>query len=225
MKTAPEVRLFRGGELLHTATIDERPLVIGETGQCDLIVQSPRPPRALLWLEGGQLWIRDLDGPARLFINGVSVGEPAVLGAEQTVWLGPDIELKVSTDDAERCFPYRMAIAQRGSLGMEITISDLSSRKSCLIRSQNRTAMLYLLAQQFEKDAAANLPLADRGWCSDEAIACGVWGRHWKERMETHLYVLLHRVRKKVESGGLDPGCIEKKRRHVRAWVQEVVFS
>ena len=220
-----ELQLLRGTESLTRTTISCRPIVVGSSSQCDLVVPSDEAHRALVWLEGGQLWIRDLDGQAGVYVAGKRLSAPTPLAGEESISLGESLKLQINRSSLAGRFPYRMTITQRGSIGMEVRVDDLHSDQQCVVRSQNRTAMLYLLARQLAEDTESNLPLADRGWCTDEAIACGVWGRQWKERLESHFYVLLHRVRRKLEGAGLDPRCIEKRRRHSRAWVQEVVLQ
>lgn len=222
MSAQIEVVLVRDGSVIHERRINGRPVVIGRSEGCDLMLPASRIHRALLWTENGRLWIRDLDSEAGIYLAGERMDRPIQIDGEAQIRLGADIELQVRHPpiNAGR-FPYRMEVALQGTTGPEATIEDLSTGQRCVLRSNNRVSMLYLLARQIEQDAQKALPITERGWCSDEEIACGVWGRNWQRQIKSHLYVLVHRVRKELKEAGLDPRCIEKKRRHSRAWIQE----
>ena len=182
--------------------------------------------RALLWMEDGHLWIRDLEGEARMLLGSRQLLDPTVIGLQDRIRFGPGVELQVRHHRPEDGrFPYRMEVALHGTLGPEAYIEDLNIGNRCTLLSANRVSMLYLLGRQLQTDADSIIPAEDRGWCSDEIIACGVWGKRWKEQFHGHFYVLLHRIRKKLKAAGLDPMCIEKKRRHSRAWIQEAVLA
>lgn len=225
MSASLEVQLVVNGEVRHTRTVGSRPLMIGRTQESDVVLSTDAVHRALLWMERDRLWIRDLEGEAGVFIGSRRLEAPAVIDQSVPVRLGRDVELRVrpySISDGR--FPYRMEVDIRGTLGPEAFIEDLTSGDRCTLRSPHRVYLLYLLGQKLHEDAGSVLPVGERGWCSDEVIACGVWGRNWKEQLNSHLYVLLHRIRKQIKTAGLDPQCIEKKRRHARAWVQEAVL-
>ena len=191
-----------------------------------MLLAGEKMHRALLWTEDGQLWIRDLDSEAGVYVAGQRLSRPAAVELTGSVRLGRDIELKVQRSEVtdKGRYPYRLEVALQGATGPEAFIEDLGSGQRAVLRSNNRVSMLYLLARQLQKDTEGSMPVTDRGWCSDEEIACGVWGRHWQRQIKSHLYVLVHRVRKELKEAGLDPQCIEKKRRHSRAWIQEAVL-
>ena len=92
----------------------------------------------------------------------------------------------------------------QGATGPEARLEDIATGRRCVLRSNNRVSMLYLLARQLEHDAKEKVPITDRGWCPDEDIACGVWGRNWQRQIKSHLYVLVHRVRKELKEGNYD---------------------
>jgi hypothetical protein len=225
MSALIEVLLVRDGQVLHQQRVNGRPLVIGRSAESDLRLSDGQMHRALLWTENGRLWIRDLDSEAGVYVGERRLLRPSAVEVSDPVRLGSNIELKVRQEEPETGrYPYKMSVSLQGATGPEAVIEDLSSGQRCVLRSNNRVSMLYLLARQHQQDTSENLPVIDRGWCSDEEIACGVWGRNWQRQIKSHLYVLVHRVRKELKSAGLDPQCIEKKRRHSRAWIQEAVL-
>ena len=221
-----EVELVRNGQVIHKHWVNGRPVLIGRSIGSDMMLTTKQLHRALLWTENGQLWIRDLDSEAGVFVAGQRLIRPIAVDQHGTVRLGNDIELKIrqSEELEARRYPYRLEVSLQGATGPEAHIENLVTGQRCVLRSNNRVSMLYLLARQIEKDAEREMPIRDRGWCSDQEIACGVWGRNWQRQIKSHLYVLVHRVRKELKEAGLDPQCIEKKRRHSRAWIQEAVL-
>jgi hypothetical protein len=84
---------------------------------------------------------------------------------------------------------------------------------------------VYLLGRQLQADRAAHVlpPLA--GWCHDEDVMVGVWGREGLSGAASKYSVLLHRVRKDIEAAGLDPWCLEKRRGATRLQVKTVVLG
>ncbi len=226
MSAKLEIVLVRDGDVIHKHRINGRPVLIGRSTGSDLRLPSDALHRALLWAEDGNLWIRDLDSEAGVYVSGRRLDRPTAVPLSGSIRLGRDIELRVrQPEPAEPArYPYRLVVSLQGTTGPEAQIEDLSTGQRCVLRSNNRVSMLYLLARQLERDAEKDLPIAERGWCSDEEIACGVWGRNWQRQIKSHLYVLVHRVRKEMKVAGFDPQCIEKKRRHSRAWIQEAVL-
>lgn len=222
-----EVALVRDGEVLVEHHVNGRPVVIGRSPESDLCLPTSRLHRALLWQEDGRLWIRDLDSEAGVFVGEERTRSPVVVSPTEPVRLGPDIEVQIRSraEVLAGRFPYRLTVSLQGATGPIARVEDLSSGQNCVLRSNNRVSMLYLLARQLQQDANSQLPIVDRGWCADEQIACGVWGRNWQRQIKSHLYVLVHRVRKEIKLAGLDPLFIEKKRRHSRVWIQEAVLS
>jgi len=226
MSAQVEVVLVRDGDVIHEHQVNGRPVLIGRSAGSDLRLPSGALHRALLWTEDGNLWIREMDSEAGVYVGGKRLAQPRAVPLTESVRLGRDIELRIRPPapvEPSR-YPYRLAVSLQGSTGPTAQIEDLSTGQRCVLRSNNRVSMLYLLARQLEQDTKRNLPVAERGWCSDEDIACGVWGRNWQRQIKSHLYVLVHRVRKEMKVAGFDPQCIEKKRRHSRAWIQEAVL-
>ena len=66
-------------------------------------------------------------------------------------------------------------------------------------------------AHQLVQDQNADVPVSDQGWCPDEELMRGVWGRRWEDKGSASFQVLIHRVRKDLQKYGLSPDCIEKR--------------
>ncbi len=80
-----------------------------------------------------------------------------------------------------------------------------------IIRAANRVSVLYLLAKQFVADTAEDVVASDVGWCPDEHLMRGVWGRRWEEKGNASFQVLVHRVRKDLARIGIGASLIEKR--------------
>jgi hypothetical protein len=70
---------------------------------------------------------------------------------------------------------------------------------------------------------AAGRAAVELGWCDDDELAMGIWGRG--ERASSALPVLVHRLRKELELAGFDADFLEKARRVLRARLVDVVLA
>jgi hypothetical protein len=112
-----------------------------------------------------------------------------------------------------------------GPTGAEANVTDEASGRSHAVRAENRATLLYVLAQKFTEDAAAGIPAELAGWCTDDEVVVGVWGRTAVDNPTNSLHVLLNRIRNELKHAGLDPWCIEKRRGHVRVRARSVVVG
>ena len=76
-------------------------------------------------------------------------------------------------------------------------------------------------SRQLAADRAAGVPEAEAGWCGDDAVSQGIWGRV-PDLDTNNLHVLVYRLRKEIERAGFDPWFIEKRRRAIRARLRDV---
>lgn len=220
-----EVQVRRDGEVVITKTVNGRPVLIGTAPNNDVIIEGTSRHRALLWNEDGTLWIKNLDEDSPLTIDGAALSKASAVPAEKEVQLAESLALRVrsATTEAPSIHPYRLTVDLQATTGPEAIIEDLETGRSCVIRSNNRVSVLYLLAREVAEHP--DKIERERGWCQDQEIACGVWGRNWHKQIKSHLHVLVHRIRKDIKAAGLDPWCIEKKRCHTRATVREAVIK
>lgn len=92
------------------------------------------------------------------------------------------------------------------------------------ITSENRVALLYVLARQIRDDRARGVPAAEAGWCSDAVVMQGIWGRQWENQEWNTYQVLLFRLRKELKAGGFDGFLVEKRKGHTRLRVARVAI-
>ncbi|MEL6343223.1 MAG: FHA domain-containing protein [Myxococcota bacterium] len=215
------------GEVLHTQTVNGRPVTIGRAPGNDMVIEGSAWTHALLWNEDGRLWIKDLNSDQGVYMDNKRIVNPARVDEAEQVRLGEDFQLKLRSGTARApakrkgFHNYRLTVDMQSTTGPEAIIEDLDSGTVCRIRSNNRVSVLYLLAKRLNTDAGE--ADKERGWTPDEEVACGVWGRNWQKQIKSHLHVLVHRIRKDIKAAGLDPWCIEKKRRHTRATMVEAI--
>ena len=84
----------------------------------------------------------------------------------------------------------------------------------------NGAVLLFQLGGALARDRREQLAEAQAGWCEDDRLGRGVWGRAWTTHDPNGLHVLLYRVRKAIARAGFDPACIQKERGMTRIHVQ-----
>ena len=333
-----ELPVGRKGEVIHRQSITERPVMIGRAPGNDVVLTADQVSwhHAVVWLEGGRIWIKDLGSTNGTFMNEERLKAPVIVPPGAKLRLGPTVELRIEgelgahpvqrellvledrvngmrfpllgdrfyigadetanlrleegparaavlvvhadgevllgtdpdaaageaeaaevasaserflevgesftvqgrtltlslsadvrapTATVERVrYPYRLMVDLQGATGPEAVVEDTLTGARSEIRSSNRAVLLYILARQVLQDRESGEPSGKQGWCNDEDVSSGVWGRNWKTHAGSHLHVLIHRLRNQLKEDRIDPWFIEKKRRHVRVRVDEVVI-
>lgn len=213
---------------------------VGSDPRCALVVEGAPPLVATLLQPGnGEVWIGP-HGDAGATLTVEQPGEPpAAVGPDaEDFELRPGARITVAGRTYELCeaavesrpdtvepahhYPYRLEASLSGATGPEAVVIDVRSDRRHRVEADNRAVLLYLLARQYAEDRAAKRPRADRGWMSDEDVSSGIWGRSPTARDTNSLHVLVHRLRKELETGGFDPWFIEKRRRYIRVRVEDV---
>ena len=93
-----------------------------------------------------------------------------------------------------------------------------------MFTSENRVILLYQLVKQVQADLAAGRPPEESGWCDDDEIASGVWGRG-EHTSSGKMAVLLHRIRKEITQAGFDHRFLEKERKIMRIRLLDVALQ
>ena len=120
-------------------------------------------------------------------------------------------------------FPFRIEASLDGPTGPFAEITHLRTGASCRIEAETRSVLLFLLAQQVFRDRTQTLPPEDVGWCADDDVIVGVWGRGGVADGANRLKVLVHRLRAELKKAQLDPWMLERRRRFIRIRVREAV--
>ncbi len=195
--------------------------VLGTAMDADVrLMSGPERAATLITHADGEVWLGTDDGERLL--------EPGerfeVAGTAFVVELVPeDLHTAATQQPLQQArYPYELTVTLDGAAGSLALLVGPDGR--CEWRSESRVALLYVLARQLAADRAERTlpPLA--GWCHDEDVMVGVWGREGLSGAASKYSVLLHRVRKDIESAGLDPWCLEKRRGATRLQVKQVVL-
>lgn len=124
-------------------------------------------------------------------------------------------------EDTDSSFAYSISVTLNGASGAEARMQRLGGGSPTIV-SATPAVLLYILAKQLEADLGKGVPGSIAGWCSDDDIRKGIWGRDVDHSSNT-LNVLLYRTRRELEKAGYNGGCIEKKRRATRLSVVQCV--
>jgi hypothetical protein len=190
---------------------------IGSSPTSDVLLPDAPPIAAVLMVHPGhEIWLgmSETERP-------VAIGEPFDVRGREFVVRESAADAHTTAVPVGDRYGYRLEARLDGPLGPTATLTDESTGLTYVVDTENRAVMLYLLARQVVTDRANGVRLDDVGWCDDDDIRTGVWGRGATE--DNRLHVLVYRVRAELEKAGFDPWFIEKKRRFVRARVRVAV--
>lgn len=176
--------------------------------------------------EGGEGVFVDADGGANVVSAGVSRrladGDPFELrGVPLRVVRAPLLPVPTAGGGSSR-YPYRLIVRLDGPSGPEAAFDHAGRPQSLVISAENRAVLLYVLARKVVEDRHRLPGAASAGWCSDEEVAIGIWGREGINVSPNNLHVLIHRVRRDLEAAGFDAGFLEKRRGATRLTLADV---
>lgn len=198
---------------LHSDRFD-----IGTSPQADLRLElGPERAATLLLYPGGEVWLGTEDDDVQLEIG---VDFEVAGSLFRVVEVDPTRQPTVQPDNHR--YPYKLRVVLNAAAGPAATVSHLSTSAVHEVAAENRVVLLYMLARKLLEDREAGVPVAERGWCSDEDVIVGVWGRGALDAGSNRLKVLVHRVRKELAASGFDAWCIEKRSGLIRGRFVEV---
>lgn len=189
---------------------------IGADPHADLVVPGPKAIVAVLRLEDGVVYIEGDSGR-----HPVSAGELLVVQDRPIVLrkMGSSAHTPTDLEESARKPPYRLTLDVDGPTGPRASVTDLNTRIEAQLDG-NRAVMLYVLGRRRSDDLSRGRKESDAGWCSNDEVQTGIWG---KSGDSNKLHVLLYRLRGELRELGFDPLFIEKQQGFVRIRVAEVV--
>ena len=200
-------------------------LVLADAPNADVRVPGAGRGVTLLVERDGAVWRGEADALSQLAVDQeFSVGGRRFRLRHAPVEPGVTRDLLCPHELKPARYPYVLEARLDGPTGPEATLRDTNSGVSLVVGAENPALLLYLLARQHLLDRAAGAPSADRGWLGDAELAVGIWGRMEAERQGNNLNVLIWRVRRELQAGGLDPWCLEKRRKHTRVRLDDVTI-
>jgi hypothetical protein len=185
---------------------DDR-VVLGSGATID-IPGAPARAAVLMLHANGEIW---LDGPETS--RELALGEPFVVaGHDFRVEQASSSANETWPDRDQARYPYTLQARIDGPGGAVASLTD-PDRASCHnIGAENRATLLYVLGRRRRSDLAAGLRGNEAGWIDDEEAMVSVWGRCALRQASSNYSVLIHRIRREVETAGFDAGFLEKRR-------------
>jgi DNA-binding response OmpR family regulator len=98
--------------------------------------------------------------------------------------------------------PQYVLSVRREKERLVVELRGRSTRQLLQVKGKTRTALLYLLAREFDSGRC-------EGWLLDERAQTGVWGKGCADT--NSLNVLIHRLRKNLRNAGFE-SIIERQR-------------
>jgi len=198
--------------------------VIGTGEAVDLrITDGPEVLATLLVQPDGEVWLgRDEEDEP------LQIGPDYDLGAirfrliEVDATHAPTVQPAPQRGEGGERYPYQLAVDLNAATGSVAILRHQHTRVEVRVDADNRAVLLYLLGKKYGEDRQAGSSVAERGWCADDDLIRGVWGRVASGDGPNRLNVLVHRLRRQLKSAGFDPWCIEKRRRYTRGRFAEV---
>lgn len=158
-------------------------------------------PEFRLRVEGNEVHVQSDRG-----VECHPLDEIFALGVHRVAVLdGHAAQARTETGSAAQRWTLRVDIG--GLPGPTAEVLDPEERVQGRIRAANRVAVLHVLIEHYLADDSG----AERGWCPDETLMKGVWGRQWNQKGPASFQVLIHRIRKDLARAGLTGALIEKR--------------
>ena len=151
----------------------------------------------------------------------VEVDLPFELGGLHLLVSGPDNQPPATQEIDHTLLPYRIEASLNGAAGPEARMIDLRRPdREVRIASATQAEVLYVLAQRLLAEQGQSL--SEPGWIGNGELRQAVWGRQAERLHRSRLPVVLHRIRKVLEEGGLDSDCVARRRGATRLAIAEV---
>jgi hypothetical protein len=190
---------------------------IGSANDCDLRVPRAHPYAAEFAMHGpDDVWLlvdtedRQLDIGQKFEVAGLQL-RLVVVDAKRAPTVQPQKDR----------FPYKLTATLDGPTGPVAELTNLNTGNTCRVEAETRAILLYLLGRQAQEDKGKELGREAMGWCPDDDVIVGVWGRSGLPDGANRLKVLVHRLRAEFKRSGFDPWIIERRRRYIRVRVRE----
>ncbi|HJN78340.1 MAG TPA: FHA domain-containing protein [Myxococcota bacterium] len=169
-----------------------------------------------------------LDRQGGLTLEGPKLSRPLTPGEDFEVGgLRYRVETQGGTSDVRTVEleggppPIRVEARLDGPTGPEARFTDIRDNSvSVLITAATQAEVVFVLARTAKSDLKSRVE--DPGWLNNGELRQAVWGRSSERLHRSRLPVVLHRIRKALESAGLSEACIDRRRGATRLWVVDV---
>jgi hypothetical protein len=196
--------------------------IIGSAGDADLRIPTAKPYHVECAIHGpDEIWML-IDNEDRQ----LELGAEFDVAGMRFRLVECDIPRAPTLQPQRDRFPYRLTATLDGPTGPMAELETLTPPvKKCRIDAETRAILLFLLGKRFEEDRQKDVLKDEIGWCPDDDVIVGVWGRAGLADGANRLKVLVHRLRAEIERAGFDPWFIERRRRFIRVRIREFQSS
>jgi hypothetical protein len=193
-------------------------IFVGAEPHCQVRVEGA-PTACITLHDEGEIWLSADDQEAP-----IEPGSPFEIAGRELVFRSPGSALSATVrETVERTsYGYELAVALTTDTGPEATIHDPRGDTRYTITAENRVSLLWVLAKKLLDDRQEGRSLESSGWCEDQDVMRGIWGRGWDQMGSNNYQVLLSRTRREFAKAGFDGWFIEKRRGHTRLRLQKV---
>lgn len=192
--------------------------IIGSAGDADLRIPTAKPYHVECAIHGpDEIWML-IDNEDRQ----LELGGEFEVASMRFRLVECDIPRAPTLQPQRDRFPYRLTATLDGPTGPMAELETIGPpNKKCRIDAETRAILLFLLGKRFEEDRSKDVMKDELGWCPDDDVIVGVWGRAGLADGANRLKVLVHRLRAEIERAGFDPWFIERRRRFIRVRIRE----
>lgn len=215
-----KLEVLHEGHVVHTVVVDGRPITVGRSPTNTVVLTDPgvSSHHALLAWENRRLVLRDLGSTNGTRVGGHVVVNPHPVDVGDEMAFGPTARVRIAASEGPRLpapevqdtrqptedmLPYRVTV---DPISFRAELAD--SARTVQFKAGNQVSLLQALTQA-------------TGWLSDEDAAAAVWGQAHHRGGANNLNVLVHRIRKRAEDGGLSRWFIERRDGALRLRVAE----
>ncbi len=206
---------------LHTGVahpIRSDRIFVGAEPHCQ--VQVPGAATACITLhDRGEIWLSTEDND-----TSIEPGSPFEVAGRELVFRAPSSALSATVrETVERdSYSFELSVCLQAETGPEAWITNPASSARHCVTAENRVSLLWVLGSRLLKDRAEGTPLDTAGWCQDEDVMRGIWGRAWDQMGSNNYQVLLSRTRREFAMAGFDGWFIEKRRGYTRLRLENI---
>lgn len=185
---------------------------IGPSADADLQLEGIEPQ--LLSVHDGEVFLGD---------EAIDPSVEHTVGPLRFRVVPADARQEPTVDSGDALYAYEIEVDLNGATGPVATVRSPRDGLAHRIEATNRAILLYVLVKRWEADHGERVPRDRRGWCDDDDLIIGVWGKAALADGAGKLKALLHRIRQELKDAGFDPWFVEKKRGYTRVRVARVM--
>jgi hypothetical protein len=193
-------------------------IYVGDEPHCQIRVKGS-PTACITLHDDGEIWLSSDD-----LELAIEPGAPFTVAARELVFRSPASAMSATVrESVERTtYGYQLEVHPHGETGPEAWIHCPRSGARYCVTAENRVSLLWVLAKQLLEDLRDSSNPDNAGWCVDDEVMRGIWGRGWDQLGTNNYQVLLSRTRRELTKAGFDAWFIEKRRGHTRLRLQTV---